>query len=100
MKAIRTFAIATLLVCLGAGFVFADPPADKPAPDMPGSSLWIPWSDFKEILKKIEDAAIDAPDPPPPHDAVIGSAEYDAVVGESSVRLEVTGRILVLKKMV
>jgi len=65
---------------------------------MPGASMWIPWSDFKGILEKLSAPRPPAPDPPPPVDAVVSGADYEAVVGEEGVAVTMTVKILVLER--
>lgn len=64
---------------------------------MSGSSMWIPWSDFKDILEKLLDAQRGVPDEPPPYDAVVSSADYAADVGENNVSVKISATIFVLK---
>lgn len=70
--------IVTLFICLSAGTASAAKSFAKPtppqAPQMPGASMWIPWSDFQAILEKLSAPRPPAPDPPPPVDAVVSGA--------------------------
>ncbi|MCC6160092.1 MAG: hypothetical protein IT350_18720 [Deltaproteobacteria bacterium] len=66
------------------------------APDLPNSSLSIPWSDFQKILERLTAGGTVEP-PPPPHDALVTGADYVVrVVGDHAVA-EVTVGIQVLK---
>ena len=97
VKTLRIVATIALVVFL-AGTAMAAEQASPPAqPNMPGSWMSIPWGDFKEILEKLADGQ-DLPDPPPPCEAVIGAARYNAQVGPSGVEVSASADILVLKK--
>lgn len=66
------------------------------APDLPNSSLSIPWSDFQKILERLTTQGTIEP-PPPPHDALVTGADYVVrVVGDNAVA-DVTVGIQVLK---
>ncbi|MCZ7586189.1 MAG: hypothetical protein M5R36_24305 [Deltaproteobacteria bacterium] len=84
-------------LCLGALMAAAVPVwADQEEPPMPGSSVWIPWTDFKGILDKI--GGPDGPTPPkPPYAAVLSGADYVAEAGAESVDVTVRGDIVVLE---
>jgi len=102
VKIARVFAIVLSLVfsfgvCANAAVPSGEPQIEG-VPDMPGSSMWIPWSDFKDILEKLIDVRCGVPDAPPPYDAVVSSADYSAEVGEGGVTVAVAAKVFVLKQ--
>jgi hypothetical protein len=93
-RRVLIFAIfAVALITANAGVAAAEPPAP---PDMPGASLWVPWSDFKAILDQLGQVA-PPPVDPPPREALLGNAEVVAVVGENAVIVSATFKVTVLK---
>ncbi|HPM77079.1 MAG TPA: hypothetical protein PK961_08315 [bacterium] len=99
MNARRTFLLLFMIVGLLWGTArAAEPPQPPQLPDMGNTSMQVPWSDFKDILEQllVNKAVVD--DPPPPFDAVLAAAEYEAVVREDGVSVEIFADVLVLKK--
>jgi hypothetical protein len=95
MKALSLSVVLFLLIVPVAAIAAAQ---DSVPPNLPGSSLMIPWSDFKEILEKLDAQGGGTPEPEPPVDGMIASATYNAVVGEHSVFVNIEATIVVLKK--
>lgn len=94
MRRGTTFAL--MVIC--ALFLPTGADAEEPggAPDLPNSSLSIPWSDFQKILERLTADGTTDP-PPPPHDALVTGADYVVrVVGDNAVA-DVTVGIQVLK---
>lgn len=98
MKTLRIFAMIALLCALAGAAWGTEAPAKVAPPDLPGSSMWIPWTDFKDILDKLTSQQQGVEDPDPPYEAVIGNAFYLAQVGESGVTVTATVEVIVLKK--
>ena len=99
MKAIGVFIAIGLLVFLFAMPAVATESSSSPAPpNLPGSTMQIPWTDFKQILKKLTDAQQQVTDPVPPYEGVVTKADYTATVKGQSALVSVDVGIMVLKK--
>lgn len=93
MRRGSTFAL--MLICV-LFLPAASDAEETAAPDLPNSSLSIPWSDFQKILERLTAGGTPDP-PPPPHDALVTGANYVVrVVGDNAVA-DVTVGIQVLR---
>ncbi|GEM_PF-1540244 len=61
--------------------------AETRLPELPNSSVSVPWSDFKDLIKRLLVVPEPPPEPPkPPTDYSISESNYDGrLVGESAV---------------
>ena len=97
MKTSRVFSVV-VCCCLLAMVVLAEPASAETPPDMPGSSVWIPWNDFRPILEKLQAGTPAPPEPAPPFEAVVSRADHLAIVGGQGVSVTATADVLVLVK--
>lgn len=99
MKATSVFIMISLFALLLALPAAATESSSGLAPpDLPDSTMQVPWSDFKEILKKLTKAGQQVTEPVPPYDGVVTRANYRANVSEKGVEVLVDVGVIVLKK--
>ena len=84
---------AVILLLSASGSVLAQAPPSA-ASSFSNSSVSIPWADFKQIIEKL--TAPPVTDEPPPYEALLSDADYNAVVGEK-VSVVVKANVVVLK---
>lgn len=87
---------AMLIVCGMLVLAPVDSAEAETAPELPASSMNIPWDDFRKILEKWQ-GIVPTPPPPPPRDAVVTHADYVAEVKGEGVTIRATIGVSMLK---